>query len=177
MNKTSLIYKVLSAQADESEKKELEEWMAQSQENKIEYSNLQLLWEALTHPDPSLPKTQLDEGLSKIRGLMQLKKLKKQNKRFWAIMLLLIVTLLLVFIFLLHLRSHSRNGHLVFKNISLEQIVKTLEKEYCVRIELENKKISSCPFTGVFYQTKDIEGILETIDKALALQHRALGNG
>lgn len=179
MDKTSLIYKVLSAEANESEKKELENWLSQSEENKIEFNDLKLLWEASKDPDQSITKNQLQDGFIKIKALMEAKlKKRQQNKRIWILITVLILGLLVfIFIFFRKEQNHDSFKRLKFSNTSLEQVIKILESEYEIDIELENKKVSACTFTGVIYRTKNVDDVLRTLDEALSINHRAVREG
>ncbi|SRR5258706_13420421 len=179
MDKPSLIYKVLSAKADESEKKELEDWLEQGEENKIEFNDIKLIWENSTDPDQSLPKNQFREGLTKIKALMQTKlKKREQSKRTWALLILLLLGILLfTFVFFLKPQRHKPSGHLQFNNVSLGQVLETLESEYGVHIELADRKLNTCLFTGIFYQTKNVKDVLQLLDEALNLKYTITGEG
>lgn len=179
MDRSSLIYKVLSNEATETQRKELDEWLSQSEENKIEFNDIKLLWETSGNSDQSFPKNQLKEGLSKIKALMQSKlRRREQNTRTWVLIVLAIVSVL-VFTYLLFQKSQDRDsiGRLKFDNVSLEQVINTLEDQYDVHIEFENKKVSACTFTGIFYQTKNVDEVLQTLDEALNLSHKLTGEG
>jgi len=177
MDRISLIYKVLSATASEPEKKDLENWLAQRRENEIEFDDVKLLWEASNGSDHSMPKTPSRYGLIKIKAVIQMRlRRRRQNKRAlaWIILLIGILTLAGVF----SLRSENEGGRvLVFNNSSLEQIVKTLEKEYDAHIVIADKKINKCTFTGFFYQTGNLNDILQTLDQALNLKHKFVSEG
>src|SRR5579859_5878581 len=130
MDRTPLIYKVLSATADETEKRDLKNWLAQSQGNEIEFHNIKLLWEALHDSDKPRPKASSRYGLIKIKVLRQMRmRRRRQNKRALAWAILLIGILTLVGLFLLRSRNDEGRRILVFNNSSLEQVIKTLEKE------------------------------------------------
>lgn len=179
MDRSSLIYKVLSNEATETERKELDEWLSQSEENKIEFNDIKLLWETSGDSDQLTSKNQLKEGLSKIKALMQSKlRRREQNTRTWVLIVLAIVSVL-VFTYLLFQKSQNRDsiGRLKFDNVSLEQVINTLEDRYDVHIEFENKKVSTCTFTGIFYQTKNVDEVLQTLDEALNLNHKLTGEG
>ena len=174
MNRTPLIYKVLSNAASESEKKAMEDWLEESEENKTEFDNVKLLWETSNNPDSSFPKIQMVEGLTKIKALMQPKFMRRE--RSWRNLvwtaLLLIGVLMFTDAYLKNVKNKDSRVRLKFNNVSVEEVVKTLEDEYDVRIELDNKKIGACRFTGVFYQAENVDEILQILDQALSFRHQ-----
>jgi ferric-dicitrate binding protein FerR (iron transport regulator) len=173
MDRISLIYKVLSAGAEESEKKLLEDWRSQSKENEIEFSDIRLLWEASSDADS---KTPVRYRLNEIKALAQTRfRKRKQHNRALVRLILFIGVLTLGFFFLRP--QDKRQGNLVFHNSSLEQIIKTLEREYDTHIVIQDKKISTCTFTGVFYHRENVNDILQTLDQALNLKHKMASDG
>jgi ferric-dicitrate binding protein FerR (iron transport regulator) len=68
MDRVALIYRFLSGEASQSEKQELDEWIAKSEANREEFEDIKLLWE--NSPLPS--DTEQDEnGFEKIRQRIQ----------------------------------------------------------------------------------------------------------
>ena len=95
MDRLYLIYKVLSKQASETERKELDEWLSQSEENEIEFNDIKLLWETQSNPDQSISKNQMTDGLHKIKALMQSKLRRRwQNTKTIALITLVIIGVL-----------------------------------------------------------------------------------
>jgi ferric-dicitrate binding protein FerR (iron transport regulator) len=178
MHTTSLIYKVLSGEADESEKKELDVWLAQSEENKIEFNDIELLWRGSTDADRSLSEKPFRKGLTKIKALMQSRlKQREREKRTRVILLLLSGALIALLFFLFPSRHQEPAGPLTFTHATLEQVIETLEHDYPVRIELEDPRIKACTFTGIFYHVKNVDEILHVLDESLHLSHYPLGEG
>lgn len=176
MDKTSLIYKVLSNAASETERKELDEWLSQSEENKIEFNDVKLLWETSKDSDQSFSKN----GLSKIKAVMQSKlRRREQSTRNWVLIALLVIAVLVFTYFFFFHKTQNQDsvGRLKFDNASLKQVIRTLEDQYDVRIEFENSKISACTFTGIFYQTSGVDEVLQTIGESLNLRYRLTREG
>jgi ferric-dicitrate binding protein FerR (iron transport regulator) len=72
MSRAALIYKVISNSATEAEKKELDQWLELSPENKEEFNNLK----ALLEEDTKLSAAQNLDGFIAVRKQMLLKKQK-----------------------------------------------------------------------------------------------------
>lgn len=68
-----------------------------------------------------------------------------------------------------------KNGILSFKEESLAEVVKRLERWYNVKIELGNDKLNSCHFTGTFENEK-LMVVLEVLKNALALEYEINNN-
>ena len=69
MEVVSLTYKVLSGQADASEREQLEEWIAQSEANRREFEDIKLLWEnSISNAHGSQTH---DSGFEKVRSRLK----------------------------------------------------------------------------------------------------------
>lgn len=175
MNKTPLIYRVLSGKASELEKKELEEWIAQSEDNRIEFDDLKLLLENSPEQDQLPPKSQFYDGLTKIKALMQLKLRKRERNKRAVVLIIFIAVIIAVLFFSLYRKNSDANEYVRYDNVSLRQVLHMLEKKYDVQIELEKKEIANCKFTGAFYRAENVSNMLQILDEALSLKHKSLG--
>ena len=179
MDKVHLIYKVLAGKASETERIELDNWLAKNKDNKIEFDDIKLLFENERSDSVVEQNDHFNDGLLKIKDLM-LKKTSKQ-KHNMALFTIAVITILVcggVFIYFFVTQPDSMNSsyYLKFDNASLKVIIDDLEKKYRVKIEVEEKEIMSCRFTGSFYRTESAKDIVESLAAALNLQVESLNN-
>src|SRR5258706_10143601 len=59
-----------------------------------------------------------------------------------------------------------------FENASLADIISTLEKDFDIRIEVEQKKTLTCRFTGTFYNNP-AEDIIKIVSDGLNLRRES----
>ena len=175
MNKTPIIYRVLSGTASEPEKKELDEWLALSEGNRLEFDDIKLLWENSSPQDQSIPKSQFYDGLIKIKALMQHKLKKRERNKRTVALIILIVLILTLLLFFLFRKNTETNEYIKYDKVSLSFVLQALEKKYDVSIELEKRDIANCKFTGAFYMANNVNSILQALDEALSLKHESVG--
>ena len=89
MEVVSLTYKVLSGQANESEKEELDRWIAQSEANRREFEDIRLLWENSATRENGDETN--DSGFEEVRSRLKKRVAKKRRIRAGLWMLLVVV--------------------------------------------------------------------------------------
>lgn len=163
MDRVSLIYKVLSGEASLDEKKELDEWVTKSEANQEEFEDIKLLWD--NSPLPS--DTDQDEtGFEKIRQRIQQRSRRKKQIR--AILYACIIITLAVLLFLLFRQTWFRNPDgIQFNDTGMNEVIKMLENEYQIQIEVNNPQLLKCHFTATLYKIKDKQTALQSIEHSL----------
>lgn len=96
MEVVSLTYKVLSGQASESEKEELNQWIAQSEANRREFEDIRLLWE--NSPSREIGDETDGSGFEEVRSRLKKRLAKKRRIRAGLWMLLVVVVGLILFL-------------------------------------------------------------------------------
>ena len=186
MNKIVLIDKVLSGNASEAEKTELDVWISESEANQIEYQDIKLLWENTNDVNNAEDDDHFYDGLQKIKASMQSKhKPSIRNKTVIRYAALLSVLIVLVYLFFKNVETKQQSQYIRFDNASLENVVPVLEDQYNIHIEVENKKILGCQFTGTFYQADSVHDVISSLTGALNLtyvilsdqKYRLIGSG
>lgn len=163
MDRVALIYRFLSGEASQSEKQELDEWIAKSEANREEFEDIKLLWE--NSPLPS--DTEQDEnGFEKIRQRIQQR--SRRKKRILSIFYVCIVVALIVLFFLLLRQTWFRNPvGAQFNDTGMNEVIKMLENEYQIQIEVNNPQLLKCHFTATLYKIKDKQTALQSIEHSL----------
>lgn len=163
MDRVSLIYKVLSGEATLDEKKELDEWVTKSEANQEEFEDIKLLWE--NSPFPS--DTEQDEtGFEKIRQRIQQRSRRKKQIR--SILYACIVITLAVLLLLLFRQTWFRSPDgIQLNDTGMNEVIKMLENEYHIQIEVNNPQLLKCHFTATLYKIKDKQTALQSIEHSL----------
>jgi ferric-dicitrate binding protein FerR (iron transport regulator) len=174
MDKIALIYKVLTGEASENEKKELHDWLDQGENNRNEFEDVKLLWGNANNSDQFLPHASFHEGLNKIKALVKAKIRRRRQLKMTAALIMVSVLVIACFFFY-DTKAPEPQRYLRFNNTALSQVINALEDEYNVHIEMEKEELSTCRFTGTFYRTRDVDPILRTLDEALNLNHEIVG--
>src|SRR5258706_6205175 len=78
MDKSVIIFKVLSGHASELEKNELNIWITQSDANREEFNNLKLLWESSGEAERK--DDHFYDGLYKIQAKIRQRQRRKRTK-------------------------------------------------------------------------------------------------
>lgn len=167
MDRVSLIYKVLGGEADQAEQKELEDWIAKSEANREEFEDIKLLWEfSETTPDHEHVD---DRGFEKIKQqVMQRLKAKARLKHALYAIALAIAILLLVLV--TKWTWFSDLDSVQFNRTGLNEIIKELEKNYSIQIDVSNPGIQRCRLTATFYKVDDEQLTLKAIEQALNVE-------
>lgn len=166
MDRVSLIYKVLSGEANPSEQRELEDWIAKSEANREEFEDIKLLWEnsSMTNEHPQ----EDDSGFEKIRQLMQHRLTVKKRFRYALYTVILaIVTVLFVLLFRQTWLSTTHGAR--FNNAQMNEVVTVLEKQYDIKIDVDNLKLLHCQLTATFYKVNE-EMALKSIEHSLNVE-------
>lgn len=163
MDRVSLIYKVLSGEANPSEQKELEDWIAKSEANREEFEDIKLLWEnsimAGDYPQED------DNGFEKIKQRMH-NRLKKKRRLRYALYTIILAMVVVLFVLLLRQTWLSTRHGARFNNAQMNEVVTFLEKQYHIKIDVDNAKLLHCPLTATFYKV-DEQMALKSIEHSL----------
>jgi ferric-dicitrate binding protein FerR (iron transport regulator) len=172
---TGLIHRVLTNNATERERKELTDWIEASSENKEEFHNIRLLW---SHENSYIEQEKNWGGFSKIKDQIE-HEIRKQ-KRVRVIRAIVLFTALILFslvpIGIFHLNNKVAHGYLHFENASVETVVKAIESEYDVTIQIEEPDLLACKFTGTLYHVQFTNNVLQDFSSALNISFEDLSN-
>ena len=169
MDTTSLIHKVLSGKASETERADLEGWIGGSEANKTEYNDIRLLWESGKDTDRSPADAHFYEGLDQIKTIMQRKRRNRKRRKMTSSAVAMAAIIGIGFFFLYPGSGRESRRYHKFENASLADIISTLEKDFDIRIEVEQKKTLTCRFTGTFYNNP-AEDIIKIVSDDLNLR-------
>lgn len=192
MDKIQLMYKVLAGHATESEKVELDEWMASDPAIQEDFEDIQFVMNDVTNKyegrnrnDPAY------DGLRKIESRIEMSKRNDRLKRYgsWTLVLAILVFVLTVVVYLFDLppaeillpslkRGDSpeqsgtmRPDNLKFENDTLGEIINTLENKYGRVLEVNTTALLSCRFTGAFYNDISFEDIIRTLAQSIGFDY------
>lgn len=176
MDRTLLIYKILSGEASEAESRQLKEWIAESDANLSEFLDVKLVWEhgGLAESPPADPDDAFYDGLKKIREKLRIMRAKRRLNRAMALTGFSVSALLIVFTALIYISSNRAPRYIRFDDATMRQVIKTIEDQYPVSIEVERTAIFDCRFTGTFYRQATGD-ILASISKKLDLRYQVVG--
>ena len=171
---TKLIHRVLTNTATDSERKELSDWIAASHENKEEFHNIRLLWSQTNSTIDQNPS----EGFSKIRTQIENEIRKGRHAQMIRASTTFGVLILLAFIpiAIFHLNDKVPHKYLHFENASVETVIKAIESQYDVTIQVEESELLSCKFTGTFYHIQFTSSVLQELSTAMNLSFEELDN-
>ncbi|HRJ29730.1 MAG TPA: DUF4974 domain-containing protein [Cyclobacteriaceae bacterium] len=166
MDRVSLIYKVLSGEANPSEQRELEDWIAKSEANRQEFEDIKLLWEnsAMTGDQPQ----EDDNGFEKIKQRMH-NRLKKKRRLQYALYTILLAIVAVLFALLLRQTWLSTTNGARFNNAQMNEVVSFLEKQYHIKIDVDNSKLLHCQLTATFYKVNE-QMALKSIEHSLNVE-------
>ncbi len=171
MDRASLIFKVLSGKAGSIEKQKLEFWIAQSKANQDEFDDIKLLWE---HSVIASDHSEDDRGFQKIRERIQHGIQKKKRIRF--ILYACILIIVGVIFFLLLKETWFSNSEVTrFDSTGMQEVVKMLEHNYHIEIEVRNPNVLKCDFTATLYRIKDMQAVFSSIEYTLNVKFIAEG--
>ena len=163
MDRVSLIYKVLSGEASLDEKQELDEWVTKSEANQEEFEDIKLLWENAPLPSDI---EQDETGFEKIRQRIQQRSRRKKQIRH-ILYACLVVTLAIILILLIWQTWLRNSDGIQFNNTGMNEVIKMLENEYQIQIEVNNPQLLKCHFTATLYKIKDKQAALQSIEHSL----------
>lgn len=167
MDRVSLIYRALAGEADPTEKKELDDWIAKSEANREEFEDIKLLWEfSETTPDHGQVD---DRGFEKIKQqVMQRLKAKARLKH--ALYTIALAVAILILVLVTKWTWFSDLDSVQFNRTGLNEIIKELEKNYSIQIDVSNPGIQRCRLTATFYKVDDEQLTLKAIEQALNVE-------
>ena len=170
MDKSVMIFKVLSGQASELEKEDLDRWITQSDANREEFDDLKLLWESSR--EEQRKDNHFYDSLYKIQAKIRQRQRRKRSRFIvWIGLVAMGLTgLLLYFAFPPTLSSDN----LRFNHTPLRLVVDALESKYHIQIEAENKEILACEFTGSFYMVDNPQDAIRSVCSALSLKYEVV---
>lgn len=166
MDRVSLIYKVLSGEANPSEQKELEDWIGKSEANREEFEDIKLLWE-----NSSMTNDQSDDedsGFEKIKQRMQ-HRLKVKRRLRYALYTILLAIVAVLFVLLFRQTWLSTTNGARFNNAQMNEVVTFLEKQYHIKIDVDNSKLLHCQLTATFYKVNE-QMALKSIEHSLNVE-------
>ena len=180
MDYAKLIYKVLSGQASEVDKEELNNWLAKDPANVEEFEDIKLLYQAGQDFDKN--ESELDkhfyDGLRNVRTRIDWIKRKRKIRKFGIAAGASLIISALVFVVTLnqiHTYRKARttvapgkatillSDNLVFEDEPLMKIFEILESKYHLTIRISNESLLSCRFTGTFYRGTSVNDMLYTL--------------
>lgn len=171
MDRASLIFKVLSGKAGSIEKQELEFWIAQSKANQDEFDDIKLLWE---HSVVASNHSEDDRGYEKIKERMQQRIQKRKRIRFILYACILIIVGVIFFLLLKETWFSNSEGT-QFDSMGMREVVKMLEHNYQIQIEVRNSNVLECDFTATLYRIKDLQALFSSIEHSLNVKFIAEG--
>ena len=162
MEGTGLIYKVLSGTASESEHKQVQDWVKQSDLNRLEFEDVQLLYKN-TEDSNTAP-----DDFPKISNRIHRKIQGSKRKRAALLIISLGFLPLIATLFFFH-PQHKKLTR--FNQVTLAEVIKILEEDYELSIIVRQDELLHCRFTGTFYTREPVE-IVKSLAKGLNLNIR-----
>ncbi len=167
MDRVSLIYKVLAGEADSAQQKELEDWIAKSEANYEEFEDIKLLWK--------LSETTTNHGLVDERGFKKIKqkviqRLKAKARLKHAFHAIALAVSILILVLVTKRTWFSDSDGVQFNRTGLNEVIKELEKNYSIQIDMSNPEIQRCQLTATLYKVDDEQFALKAIEHALNVE-------
>lgn len=183
----ALIHKVLSGNATEAEKAELQAWILSDPDHAEEFDDIKLLYDNASNIEERIIERddEFYDGLRRIQGRIKaLKRARKKARvyRIAGIATLVSIIIITVSLYLFNLNKRSAislepprqvgssiasgirlTDNLSFEDVALETIVDLLEDRYHLIFKVGSKEILSCRFTGTFYRGITIDEMIRTL--------------
>jgi hypothetical protein len=182
MDKSLLMYKILSGNATELEINEFTSRISNEPGYAEEFEELRLVYESSLNIEEKIVERddRFYDGLRKIQDRIKaLKIAKKRTKRFKiaGISVAIAATFFMTFLYVLGSNSPFRltipitpgivlNENLDFEEASLESIIDLLENKYHLVIKVSSNELLPCKFTGMFQKGLTIESVIRTLAQA-----------
>lgn len=168
MEKTQLIFKVLSKEATAQEVNELEAWINLDPINKYDYEDLKILWGGQAGIINS-PGVLNDDGFQRIKLAIRKNQKKKKIAYIVSIGFLLVIFLFIIHFFIKHYQEKSNSEVAIgFEYVALSRIASTFKEKYHVLLDIP-AHLQSCEFTGVVYNDSPKDA-LKFITESLNLE-------
>jgi ferric-dicitrate binding protein FerR (iron transport regulator) len=164
--------KMVNGTAQPSEADAFGQWMAESTAHREEFRQFRQLWGDLKGPWPQATDR---APLASIRQRVLTNKRKRQKRK----MIVYAAALMAVLATGLWLTRGQEQTpfreNLSFNNVTLQELASTLEDRFHAHINIEDKELVKCRFTGSFYKTSTVEDIMRTIAFSLNLEIKTKG--
>ncbi|HRE68677.1 MAG TPA: DUF4974 domain-containing protein [Cyclobacteriaceae bacterium] len=170
MDKFRLMHNVLMNRVTDAEKIELEDWLAVSESNRMDFDDMRILYDEIWKGDSGTLSKETDW----IRITNEIKSRKQQQykrKAAWSIAAALVITAS-VFVWVTQSQKVHRDSsqivltdNLRFENASLQNVFDLIEEKYDV-VLFANKELLSCKFTGTFHRGITLTQMINTLAKA-----------
>ena len=171
---TRLIYKVLSNTATTDEKAILRKWIKASVENRERYEALKSVWSSGNKVPEANEEEILEESFQKIKHKVQRHLRRKRQRQ--VVTIGAIATIIAALFIYVTMAGNSQN-HLIFENEPVATVIEFIESKYHVRIDIENKDVMSCPFTGTFYEVELPSHLVASIANAVGAKYEVVTEG
>lgn len=164
--KSSLIYNVLAGIANDREKAAVKKWIVARGVNRREFEELKKRFEQ----DFDAAGRPPEEGLTRIRIRTALRRSKQRLRQQFraALGFVLVPVTAFILAYAVSLRFHANSRMYTFDHQPIGTIIETLERDYHVRIEVADRALRSCPFSGAFYN-EPVEAILRQVSASTHL--------
>lgn len=110
MDQTSLIYRVLSGNASDAEKREFDAWVALNDANKAEFEDIKLLWDNSPDEDAVEHDDEYYEGLRKIMSEIRVREQRRKIQKAILHIALMAGLLTLIFFTSYFLSKQEKSG-------------------------------------------------------------------
>lgn len=168
MDYKSIIFKVLEGNASPFEQEYLKNWVTLEYSNQEEFQNIKTLWDNWAVPNKS-QQEEILAGLANIKKQIYSRsaanKILKPSTGLLAFTAGLGLSLFLIWV--LNKKSPTI-PYLKLNNTAIRQVIQTLHDHWNVTIEVDNKQVLECEFTGTFYNLP-AEDVIRTIAGKLGL--------
>jgi ferric-dicitrate binding protein FerR (iron transport regulator) len=188
MDSTRLIYKVLSGEADEAERKTLRSWMDMAPENAAEFEDIKLAYEAELRFDISAisEDEEPDDGWQAVQ--QRIFRARRQQrwhdlrKSLGTATLISAVVFAAIFYYVGSNETVTRQGaatvkstpsltrKLTFQDATLQRVFEVLHSRYGIDILVANAEVGACRFSGTFSSGISIDDVLRTLARSQNLQ-------
>lgn len=191
-----MIYKVISGQATENEKAELDRWIAFDPSNKEDFDDMKFAVEGVKNTEERIQRSNsFYDGLRKIEGMIEFSKRKKKKMRLYKLaglaVALIVFSLTTLYFFewppysKIQVNSTEWDAidkgtdkilltSLKFDDVTLDEIISTLEKKYGLTFEVSTEELLSCRFTGTFYRDITVDDIIRTLGQSIGFDYSTL---
>ncbi|MDQ2656357.1 MAG: DUF4974 domain-containing protein [Bacteroidota bacterium] len=192
---TRLIYKVLSGEADEAEKKEVRTWIDMNPRNAEEFDDIRLVYEAELNFDESVISgdDSLDDGWLNLQ--QRIFRFKRQQHSRDLVKTLATATLISTIVFAAIFYYVSSNATLAYQDVdsitstallsdklafqdaTLESVFDVLHSRYGIKIRVNNAEVTACKFSGTFSRGILVDDVLRTLARSENLQLESKSGG
>lgn len=188
MDMTRLIYKVLSDEADDAEKKAVRAWIDMNPGNAEEFEDVKLLYEAELNFDENAIAA--DEDLDGRWQAVQQRiiRFKRQQQRrdlFTTVATAMLISAVIFAAIFYYVSSNAALAYqgadsvtsttllsdkLAFQDATLRSVFDVLHSRYGVNILVANAEVGACRFSGTFSSGIPVDDVLRTLARSENLQ-------